>query len=109
MPFLTPSRRRLTALVLAAATTVGAAACSSSASAGSGATTRPIYFGVSSATTGQYAQYGQQFTEGFDLAVEQVNANGGSTAARWPSSTRTPNPTPSSLSPWRRSSSPTRT
>ncbi len=27
--------------------------------------------------TGQYAQYGEQFKEAFDLAVEQVNADGG--------------------------------
>lgn len=36
-----------------------------------------MYFGVSSATTGQYAQYGQQFKQGFELALDQVNANGG--------------------------------
>ncbi|WOQ16929.1 ABC transporter substrate-binding protein [Raineyella sp. W15-4] len=74
-PFTT-SARRLAALVLTAAT-LATAACSSSATAGGGSGTDPVYFGVSSATTGQYAQYGQQFKEAFDLAVEQVNANGG--------------------------------
>jgi len=74
-PFTT-SARRLAALVLTAAT-LATAACSSSATAGGGSGTDPVYFGVSSATTGQYAQYGQQFKEAFDLAVEQVNAAGG--------------------------------
>lgn len=68
--------RRVAALVLTAAT-LATAACSSSASAGGGSGTAPVYFGVSSATTGQYAQYGQQFKQAFDLAVEQVNAEGG--------------------------------
>ena len=36
-----------------------------------------VYFGVSAAITGQYAQYGEQFKEGFDLALDQVNAKGG--------------------------------
>ncbi|MDM4763620.1 ABC transporter substrate-binding protein [Galbitalea sp. SE-J8] len=36
-----------------------------------------VYFGVSSATTGDYAEYGKQFKEAFDLAVEEVNADGG--------------------------------
>jgi branched-chain amino acid transport system substrate-binding protein len=58
---------------------VGLAACSGSADASS-KTADPkstVYFGVSAAETGQYAQYGQQFKEAFDLAVEQVNAKGG--------------------------------
>jgi branched-chain amino acid transport system substrate-binding protein len=37
----------------------------------------PVYFGVSAAETGQYAQYGQQFQEAFTLATDQVNAHGG--------------------------------
>ncbi len=37
----------------------------------------PVYFGVSSATTGQYAEYGEQFRLAFDLAVEEINAAGG--------------------------------
>ncbi|WOP19699.1 ABC transporter substrate-binding protein [Raineyella sp. LH-20] len=76
MTFPTTIGRRVAALVLTAAT-LATAACSSSASAGGGSGTAPVYFGVSSATTGQYAQYGQQFKQAFDLAVEQVNAEGG--------------------------------
>jgi len=58
---------------------VGLAACSSGAAASSddSSSTSPVYFGVSAATTGQYAQYGEQFKEAFDLAVEEVNADGG--------------------------------
>jgi len=63
---------------------VGLSACSGSAlsSAGSGgeassSAKSPVTFGVSAAQTGQYATYGEQFKEAFDLAVEQVNAEGG--------------------------------
>ena len=59
---------------------LGLAACSGAADAsstsGSGKKST-VYFGVSAAETGQYAQYGQQFKEAFDLAVEQANAKGG--------------------------------
>jgi branched-chain amino acid transport system substrate-binding protein len=61
------------AAVLAGCSQGGAAAASTGAAANGGT----VYFGVSAATTGQYAQYGQQFKEAFDLAVDQVNANGG--------------------------------
>lgn len=37
----------------------------------------PVYFGVSGPLTGQNAQYGAQWKQGFDLALEEVNANGG--------------------------------
>lgn len=58
---------------------VGLAACASGSAASSGDSSgaSPVYFGVSAATTGQYAQYGEQFKEAFDLAVEEVNADGG--------------------------------
>lgn len=36
-----------------------------------------VYFGVSAAITGQYAQYGEQFKLAFDLAVDEINADGG--------------------------------
>ncbi|MFP3464127.1 ABC transporter substrate-binding protein [Leifsonia sp. SIMBA_070] len=64
---------------VAALTVAGLVACAggSSASTGSSSSKSPVYFGVSSATTGQYAQYGEQFKEAFDLAVEEVNAKGG--------------------------------
>lgn len=63
---------------------LGLSACSGSAlsSAGSGggassAAGSTVTFGVSAAQTGQYAAYGEQFKEAFDLAAEQVNAAGG--------------------------------
>jgi branched-chain amino acid transport system substrate-binding protein len=65
----------------AAVTAVAAltlAACSSSGSpTSSSSSNSPVYFGVSAAETGQYAQYGQQFQEAFTLAADQVNAKGG--------------------------------
>ncbi|GAA4167756.1 ABC transporter substrate-binding protein [Gryllotalpicola koreensis] len=71
--------RRAGVASIAALAAVSLAACagnSSSGDSGSGKKST-VYFGVSSATTGQYAQYGEQFKEAFDLAVEQVNAKGG--------------------------------
>jgi branched-chain amino acid transport system substrate-binding protein len=37
----------------------------------------PVLFGVSGPLTGQNAQYGAQWKAGFDLALEDINANGG--------------------------------
>lgn len=64
---------------LAVVAAVGLAACSTAPAGapGGSAKSSPVYFGVSAAITGQYAQYGQQFKEAFDLAVDQVNAKGG--------------------------------
>lgn len=72
---LTWKRQSATA-VLAVGSLLGLAACSSATAAG-GSSDGTIYFGVSAAITGQYAQYGQQFKEGFELAIDQVNAAGG--------------------------------
>lgn len=66
------------AALLAATTTL--AGCSLSSSSGDStpaADGSTVYFGVSAAQTGQYAQYGEQFKKAFDLAVEEVNADGG--------------------------------
>ncbi len=68
--------RRIGAAVLAAGSALGLVACSSANATGGGAD-GTVYFGVSAAITGQYAQYGQQFKEGFELALDQVNAAGG--------------------------------
>jgi branched-chain amino acid transport system substrate-binding protein len=62
---------------------LGLSACSGSALAGSSGgdsssdAKSTVTFGVSAAQTGQYAAYGEQFKEAFDLAAEQVNAAGG--------------------------------
>jgi branched-chain amino acid transport system substrate-binding protein len=74
------TRRLVAATAVAAAAALTLAGCSSSgASAAStdAASKSPVYFGVSAAQTGQYAQYGQQFKEAFTLAADQVNAHGG--------------------------------
>ena len=41
------------------------------------AKSEPIYLGVSGPLTGPMAQYGAQWKQGFDLALEEVNAAGG--------------------------------
>ncbi|MGN6445287.1 ABC transporter substrate-binding protein [Amnibacterium sp.] len=76
--------RIIVAATAAVAAAIGLSGCSgsalSSAAAGSdpsGGAKSPVTFGVSAAETGPYAQYGQQFKEAFDLAVAQVNADGG--------------------------------
>jgi len=56
---------------------VSLAACASGATASSSSSASTVYFGVSAAVTGQYAQYGEQFKKAFDLAVEETNDNGG--------------------------------
>src|SRR4030081_2616038 len=37
----------------------------------------PIYLGVSGPLTGPNAQYGAQWKQGFDLALDEINGNGG--------------------------------
>ncbi|MDN6234613.1 MAG: ABC transporter substrate-binding protein, partial [Bifidobacterium crudilactis] len=72
--------RTAAALVVAAGTIVGASACglggdaSSSSSAASGDT---VNIGVIYPKTGQYAEYGKMFEQGFDIAVAKVNKDGG--------------------------------
>lgn len=70
--------QRATGLTIATLAAVSMVACSgATGSSGDSGKKSTVYFGVSAAETGQYAQYGQQFKEAFDLAVEQVNAAGG--------------------------------
>jgi len=75
------TRRILLAGAAALASATVLAGCSLSTPGGTatdaGSSDSTVYFGVSSATTGQYAQYGEQFKEAFDLAVEEINAAGG--------------------------------
>ncbi len=75
-----PTPRALLAGAALAAAALSLSGCSLAASSGSDAAATDgstVYFGVSAAETGQYAQYGEQFRMAFDLAVEQVNAAGG--------------------------------
>ncbi|RFA10705.1 hypothetical protein B7R54_16945 [Subtercola boreus] len=69
--------RRAAVTSVATLAILGLAACSTAENSSAGSADGTVYFGVSAAQTGQYAQYGQQFKEAFDLAVDEVNANGG--------------------------------
>lgn len=72
--------RRAAVASVATLAIVGLAACASASpsSSSTGSTKKStLYFGVSAAETGQYAQYGEQFKEAFTLAADQVNAKGG--------------------------------
>ncbi|CAN7774443.1 ABC transporter substrate-binding protein [Variovorax sp. LjRoot175] len=64
---------RQTFLRLAAAALLLAPALSIAAPAAG----EPVWFGVSGPLTGQNAQYGAQWKAGFDLALDDINANGG--------------------------------
>ncbi|WP_375401187.1 ABC transporter substrate-binding protein [uncultured Amnibacterium sp.] len=73
------SIRRAAWASTAALVAVSLAACASSnaPSSGGSAKNSTVYFGVSAAQTGPYAQYGEQFKQAFDLALDEVNAKGG--------------------------------
>jgi branched-chain amino acid transport system substrate-binding protein len=66
-------RRRLFPLVAAiAALSLGAASASAVPANG-----EPVFFGVSGPLTGPNAQYGAQWKAGFDLALDEINSQGG--------------------------------
>jgi branched-chain amino acid transport system substrate-binding protein len=69
--------RRAAVVSVAVLAVAGLAGCSTIQSSSDSGEKSTIYFGVSAAESGQYAQYGQQFKEAFTLAVDQVNAKGG--------------------------------
>ena len=71
---------RLAAIATAAATFAtggGALFAFSTPAHAAAATGEPIWFGVSGPLTGPNAQYGVQWQAGFDLALDQINAEGG--------------------------------
>jgi branched-chain amino acid transport system substrate-binding protein len=69
--------RSATGVSAAAVVAVVLTACSGGAGSSGDGGKSPVVFGVSAAQTGQYAAYGEQFKEAFDLAVDEVNADGG--------------------------------
>lgn len=72
------SFRRTTALVGAAALVIGLSACSTTpADESDDASTQPVRFGVALPQTGDQAQYGEYFEQGFELALAQLNDAGG--------------------------------
>ncbi|MGV8976729.1 MAG: ABC transporter substrate-binding protein [Cellulomonas sp.] len=94
------TRHRSAALVAALATTVAltASACAGSSFAASGPSEAgTVYFGVSGPQTGQYAEYGRLWKQGFDLAIDKVNTDGGidgkKVALKWEDSQSDPKQT----------------
>ncbi|MGK0722156.1 ABC transporter substrate-binding protein [Leucobacter sp. W1478] len=70
--------RTLAAIGATSALLIGLAACSTTASSNAGdAAEEPVRFGIALPDTGNSAQYGEYFRQGFDLALEQINADGG--------------------------------
>lgn len=64
------TRRAFGGLMLATALTLSAPAFAQTSG-------EPVYIGVSGPLTGPQAQYGKLWEEGFDLALEEINAEGG--------------------------------
>ncbi len=73
-----PHFRRGAALAGAAALVLGLTACSTpAAQSGDAVATEPVRIGVALPQTGDQAQYGEYFQQGFDLALDQLNDAGG--------------------------------
>ncbi|MET0297229.1 MAG: ABC transporter substrate-binding protein [Microbacterium sp.] len=73
-----PSPRRGIALAGAAALVLALSACSTpSGDAGGDTAAEPVVFGVALPQTGDQAQYGEYFEQGFELALAQLNDAGG--------------------------------
>ncbi|GAA2181236.1 ABC transporter substrate-binding protein [Brooklawnia cerclae] len=72
-------RHRLAPVALLAGLSLALSACagSSSGSDASGSADETVNIGVIYPKTGQYAEYGRLFEQGFELAVKKVNADGG--------------------------------
>jgi branched-chain amino acid transport system substrate-binding protein len=68
--------RKLT-LAAAAPLLLGLLAACGSSSQSSGSNDSPIYFGVSAPVSGNYAEYGKFYRQGFDLALDEINGSGG--------------------------------
>jgi branched-chain amino acid transport system substrate-binding protein len=75
MAHLSRLPRILIAAAAVAGLTLSAAACADQGAAA--APTDTVYFGVSGPVTGTNAEYGRLWKQGFDLALDQVNAEGG--------------------------------
>ena len=73
------SRRTIIGAIPALAALNSCSALSRAGSSGSGLADQggPIVFGVSGPKTGPSSEYGQYWQEGFDLALEELNAAGG--------------------------------
>ena len=73
------SKRRLApgAVLLGLGLLLSACSSGSTSSAASGSSDDAVNIGVIYPKTGQYAEYGRLFEQGFELAAKKVNADGG--------------------------------
>lgn len=71
------TKHRLLTGSLTTASLLVLSACGAGSGGSAGGSTGPVYFGVSAPVTGQYAEYGAFYKEGFDLALDEINADGG--------------------------------
>ena len=70
--------RTLAAAAALTATALVAAGCASSSGGSTDAdSTEPIVFGVSGPLTGNQAEYGENWQEGFAIALDEINGAGG--------------------------------
>lgn len=70
-------RRTATAAAVIATIAALSACAGGSAAESSGTDTSPIVFGVSGPLTGNQAEYGKNWQDGFELALEEINGAGG--------------------------------
>ena len=71
-----PAIRKAAAVAASILTLAAMTACSQNAGA-DGGSAATVTFGVSGPLTGDQAQYGKDWQAGFDLALEELNADGG--------------------------------
>lgn len=76
-----PSIRTVAATAASILTLVAMTACSQPAGSSEGEDGETVTFGVSGPLTGDQAQYGKDWQAGFDLALDELNAEGGTTYA----------------------------
>lgn len=76
-----PSLRTVAATAASILTLVAMTACSQPAGSSEGEDGETVTFGVSGPLTGDQAQYGKDWQAGFDLALDELNAEGGTTYA----------------------------
>lgn len=76
-----PSIRTVAATAASILALVAMTACSQPAGAGEGEGGETVTFGVSGPLTGDQAQYGKDWQAGFELALDEVNAEEGTTYA----------------------------
>jgi branched-chain amino acid transport system substrate-binding protein len=78
MSSLSSPRKTLSVIGATALVALGLSACATPQTGGADTGgDEPIRFGVALPQTGDQAQYGEYFTQGFELALEQINAAGG--------------------------------